>query len=181
MRRLLLTVLVVLALAGACGGGDDSSSDATTTAGGAFALSSPAFGDGELLPDSSAFVDGNESPPLRWSGVPDGIEELALVVVDPDASNFIHWVVAGIDPATTELEAGRLPAGAVEATNSFDETTWSGPAPPAGTRHTYLFTLYALPEPSGVTGGAPGQEAVDLIAEKATARAELRGEYEASR
>lgn len=176
MRRLVLPLLLVLAVAASsCGG--DSAADSTTTPGG-FTLSSPAFGEGELLPDESAFGDENESPPLRWSGVPDGTEELALVVVDPDASNFIHWVVAGIDPSIDRIDAGRVPPGAVEVANSFGESGWSGPAPPAGSRHTHLFTLYALPEPSGVQADVSGQEAVDLLAEKATATAELRGEYE---
>jgi Raf kinase inhibitor-like YbhB/YbcL family protein len=177
VRRVLLPALVVLATVGACGDGN-SDADSTTSVPAGFTLSSPAFGDSELLPDEAAFGDENESPPLAWSGVPDGTEELALTVVDPDASNFIHWVVAGIDPAETEIEAGRLPAGAVEALNSFDEASWSGPAPPAGSRHTYLFTLYALQAPSGVTAGMPGQEAIDLIGDQATATAELRGEYE---
>ena len=86
--------------------------------------------------------------------------------------------LAGIDPTVTEIEAGRLPPGAVEALNSFDEASWSGPAPPAGSRHTYVFTLYALPSPSGVTAEMPGQEAIDLLSDGATATAKLRGEYE---
>jgi Raf kinase inhibitor-like YbhB/YbcL family protein len=177
VRRVLLLALVVLATAAACGDGS-SGADATTSAPGGFTLSSPEFADSELLPDDAAFGDENESPPLRWSGVPDGTEELALTVVDPDASNFIHWVVAGIDPTVTEIEAGRLPPGAVEALNSFDEASWSGPAPPAGSRHTYVFTLYALPSPSGVTAEMPGQQAIDLLSDGATATAKLRGEYE---
>jgi Raf kinase inhibitor-like YbhB/YbcL family protein len=176
----LVAVVAIAAaplLASACGN-DNTGGEATTTAPGGFSLSSPAFADGDPIPDQFAFGGDNESPPLRWSGIPAGTEELAVVVVDPDASNFIHWVVAGIDPTDTGIEAGRVPAGAVEALTSFDQPGWSGPAPPAGTRHTYVFTLYALSEPSGVTEDLAGRDAIALIEEKATARAQLRGEYE---
>jgi Raf kinase inhibitor-like YbhB/YbcL family protein len=179
VRRLVLPLLIVVAAlgVGACGS-DDSAADSTTSTPGGFTLSSSAFGESELIPDDHAFGDDNESPPLQWSGVPDGTEELGLAVVDPDASNFVHWVVAGIDPSTTGLEAGEVPPGAVEALNSFNEASWSGPAPPAGSRHTYVFTLYALPEASGVTDEMTAQDAIEQFREKATATAQLRGEYE---
>jgi phosphatidylethanolamine-binding protein (PEBP) family uncharacterized protein len=90
----------------------------------------------------------------------------------------VHWVVGGIDPSLDALEAGRLPSGTVETLNSFNEAAWSGPAPPAGTRHTYVFTLYALPEPSGLTAEMSGQDAIDMLAAKATTTAQLLGEYE---
>lgn len=177
MRRLFDPFLALLVLAGACGGGN-SSADSTTSSPGTLSLSSSAFDDGELIPEEYAFRNDNESPPLAWSGVPTGTEELAVAVVDPDASNFVHWVVVGLEPSIDELEAGRLPEGAVETLNSFDEAAWSGPAPPAGTRHTYVFTVYALPEASGITADMEGQDAIDLLAERATATATLRGEYE---
>lgn len=177
MRRLLLPLIALLVLAGACGG-DDSSSDSTTSTAGVFSLTSSAFGDGELIPDEYAFGNENESPPLSWSDVPAGTAELAVAVVDPDASNFVHWVVGAVDPSVSEFETGRLPAGTVETLNSFNEAAWSGPAPPAGTRHTYVFTIYALPEASGLTSDMAGQEAIDLLADQATATAQLRGEYE---
>ena len=36
------------------------------------------------------------SPPLTWSGLPEGTEELALFVDDPDAPRaepWVHWVL----------------------------------------------------------------------------------------
>lgn len=177
MRRLLLLSFVVVLAAGACGD-DGSAGGSTTSTSGGFSLSSPAFADSELIPDEHAFGDDNQSPPLKWSGVPEGTEELALAVVDPDASNFVHWVVVGIDPTETGFGRGELPDDAVEALNSFGETSWSGPAPPAGSRHTYVFTLYALPAPSDIGDDVPAQEAIEQLEDQATATAELRGEYE---
>jgi phosphatidylethanolamine-binding protein (PEBP) family uncharacterized protein len=34
--------------------------------------------------------------------VPEGVAELALVVRDPDADGFVHWVVAGTLEGTYE-------------------------------------------------------------------------------
>ena len=57
---------------------------------------------------------------------------------------------------------------------------YDGPCPPWNDTipHHYVFTLYALPSPSGVTAEMPGQQAIDLLSDGATATAKLRGEYE---
>ena len=43
------------------------------------------------------------APPFAWANVPAGTVELVLLVTDPEANGFIHWMVAGIDPTTTGL------------------------------------------------------------------------------
>ena len=43
--------------------------------------------------------------PLSWSGVPDGADELILVVDDPDAAGFVHWVVPSTPPEQASLPA----------------------------------------------------------------------------
>lgn len=192
MRTLVATLLVaVLALVGC--GSDDGATGAEETGGGAssddaggatdqttvpFTLTSPAFEDGDPIPDEYAYLGGNTSPPLAWSGVPTDAEELAITVVDPDASNFVHWVLTGIDPTTTEIDAGAVPSGAVEALNQFGEPGWGGPSPPPGRPHTYLFTLHALSASAEVTAETAGQDAVEAIEAVTVERAELRGEYE---
>jgi Raf kinase inhibitor-like YbhB/YbcL family protein len=79
---------------------------------------------------------------------------LALFVDDPDAPgrSFVHWLVVGIPPDRTELERGST-AGLAGA-NSSGGTGWTGPCPPAGETHEYVFTLYALDEEAGLGEGA---------------------------
>ena len=94
--------------------------------------------------------DGQDvSPELVWSGAEDGVAEYAVVMTDPDAAGFIHWVVTGIPAGTTGLPEGAGgPAagqGWIQAGNDFGGTGWSGPCPPA--RHAYVFTLYRAPVP----------------------------------
>ncbi len=48
-------------------------------------LRSPAFSDHASVPARYARDGENVSPPLEWSGVPDGAAELALICEDPDA------------------------------------------------------------------------------------------------
>jgi Raf kinase inhibitor-like YbhB/YbcL family protein len=133
--------------------------------GGTLVLGSPAFGGGSAIPLRYSCDGDDISPPLGWTGVPDGTVELALTVVDHDVDpSFVHWVIAGIDPALGGLEEDAVPAGAVEARNGTSEFGWFGPCPPGGEVHRYVFTLFALTEPSGVATGADGRAAIDLIA-----------------
>jgi Raf kinase inhibitor-like YbhB/YbcL family protein len=111
-------------------------------------LTSPAFEDGELMPDSVGYANENDSPPLRIEGVPEEAESLVLIMDDPEAAEVVghvwdHWLVFDIDPEVTEIPEGEAPEGAVVAFNDFVEQNWGGPAPPEGD-HNYYFKLFAL-------------------------------------
>src|SRR5207247_2322921 len=73
-------------------------------------LTSPEFKDGGAIPRRFTCDAENVSPPLSWSGAPAGAVTLALVMDDPDARGFVHWVVYNIDAsATGSPRAGRTP------------------------------------------------------------------------
>lgn len=147
----------------------------------ALALGSAAFADGSPIPDVYGCEGGNVSPPLEWSGVAPQAAELAIVVTDPDAGGFIHWVVAGISPAVTGVAEGALPEGAVEARNDTSEFGWFGPCPPAGdAAHRYVFTLYALDADTGVEIGAGGAEAIAAITRVRGSAATITGTFAVS-
>jgi hypothetical protein len=122
------------------------------------------------------------SPAIAWSGAPDGTRSLALVVRDPDARGFVHWIVYDI-PATAD---GTLPTGVSggatappEGMNGFGRRGYGGPCPPSGTHH-YVFTLYALDRASGLTG-APGLAATEAaIRNHVIAQTTLTGTYKRS-
>lgn len=120
-------------------------------------LRSAAFSDGTLIPDRYSRQAGNVSPPLEWTHVPDGTEELALVCEDPDApgGTFTHWVVTNLAPDSSGLAEGRVPPGAIMGRNSFGSLGWDGPQPPVGDEaHRYFFRLYAVDRPLGLDEGA---------------------------
>src|SRR5688500_9604739 len=109
-------------------------------------LSSPAFADGETIPDRFTCDGDDISPPLEWSGIPDDAAELALLVEDPDApgGTFVHWVLFGLDPKISGLAEGSVPPEAKNGLTSFGKTRYGGPCPPSGDPpHRYVFFLTA--------------------------------------
>jgi Raf kinase inhibitor-like YbhB/YbcL family protein len=201
--RPLLAVLAVTALAvvaAACGTSGRSMQepepgatapprrpDITTTTAGAgvntlipsdlFTLASPAFAGNDAIPTEYSCDGAGGSPPLTWGNVAPGTVELALLVTDPDADGFIHWMVAGIDPAITGMAAGAAPAGAVQLKNSAGTVGYTPMCPPAGPSHTYEFTLYALDAPSGLTPASDTRTAAAQVASTAKSIAVLTGTY----
>lgn len=51
----------------------------------ALRLTSRAFSEGGEIPTTYACAGQDFSPPLAWTGVPEGTRSLALIVDDPDA------------------------------------------------------------------------------------------------
>jgi len=147
---------------GDAGDAGGAASTPSTAATGVFQLTSPAFTEGGTIPDEFTCVGDDVSPPLAWSGVPADTVELALVVRDPDADGFVHWVVAGLPAATGGLAKGKPPAGATQALNDFGRAGWAGPCPPSDVHH-YDFRIYALSARSGVAADTAAAEAADLV------------------
>jgi Raf kinase inhibitor-like YbhB/YbcL family protein len=153
----------------------------------AFTLTSSKFEHQAEIPAVYTCDGSDMSPPLQWTGVPAKTQSLALVLEDPDATEpprrmWTHWVVFNIPPITHALhESVRarrdLPRGAREGTNDWQRVGYSGPCPPSGRKHHYLFKLFALDVVLDLE--APTQP--DLEREMhghVLARAELIGTYE---
>lgn len=134
-------------------------------------------------------ADGqNVSPPIRWSGLPKGTKELAMIVEDPDAPRaepFVHWVVYRIPaeapglPEALPPEANlSTPRGAVQGVNSFGKVGYGGPAPPKGHgTHHYHFRLYALDTPLNVEGGLDSKSLTVAMSGHVLGQADLVGTY----
>jgi Raf kinase inhibitor-like YbhB/YbcL family protein len=141
-------------------------------------VSSSAFADGQSIPKQFTCDGDGKPPPLSWEGVPVGTAALALVVDDPDAprGTFVHWVVLDLPVATSEVNAGALPSGAIQATNSAARASYSPPCPPSGTHH-YRFTVSALSQPTGLRDGTELETALQAIESVTTAHGRLVGTY----
>jgi Raf kinase inhibitor-like YbhB/YbcL family protein len=154
-----------------------------------------------IVVESSAFAqnapipakytgDGDDvSPPLKWSKLPEGVMELALIADDPDAPSpepWVHWVMYKIPAKASELKeniekAGQPgdPAGSMQGKNSFGRTGYGGPAPPPGHGlHHYHFKVYALREPLEAKPGLTKKELLELMKGRVLAQGELVGTYE---
>ncbi len=164
---------------GSAPGGSVAPAPSEDLSGSAFSLTSAAFAEGEAIP-SVYSCDGEElSPPLEWSGAPDGTSAYALIVHDPDAGGFVHWVVGNISPILANFPEGystELPEEAAQGENGAGTIGWLGMCPPSGT-HTYVFTLYALFEPADVPQGVNATELLAEIESKTLDQAVLTGTY----
>ena len=172
--------LLVLGLAGltACSSGADAPR-AERALPEPITVSSPAFTEGAAIPQRFTCDGENRSPPLAWAGVPAGTVEIALVVDDPDAprGTYVHWVVDGLDPASTELAEGAVPPDARQLPNSAGKVGYTGPCPPGGPAHHYRFTVYALQRRAEVGADASPDAAIAAIEAAATARGRLIGTF----
>jgi Raf kinase inhibitor-like YbhB/YbcL family protein len=142
-------------------------------------ITSPAFRPGAAIPLTYSCFGANQSPPLRWRGVP-AAAELALVVDDPDAvgGRYLHWVVVGIAPTARGAPAGEPPPGATVLPNSGGERAYLGPCPPAGTgTHHYRFALYALNARTSLGTDVAAVTAEAAIKGSAVATTVLVGRY----
>ena len=172
--RLLVLGFVGIVVAGAWG------APAGTTPTG-FRVRSPAFAPGGMIPTGFTCDAEDVPPPLRWSGVPAGTVELALIVEDLDTGRrpFVHWVAWGIDPAAGGLPEGVVPADVHEGRNGSGRVGYLGPCPPAGRApHRYRFTLDALRRTLDLGSGATAAALRAAVRGTVLAHAELVGRYE---
>jgi Raf kinase inhibitor-like YbhB/YbcL family protein len=119
-----------------------------------FTLTSTAFRAGTPIPARYTCDGADVSPDLEWTGAPAGTRALALIVQDPDAHDFLHWLAFDIEGAPDgRLGAAVAPSADVpgQGMNGFGKRGYGGPCPPSGT-HRYRFTLYALDGPLGLSG-----------------------------
>ncbi len=121
-----------------------------------FELSSAAFEDGgELDPCFTAHEEDSVAPPLEWSAPPAGAMELALVVECPDTPGSepaCHWLVWGLAPQRGQLLEGETPPFAGK--NSQGNSEWMLPRTPVGEQQAFVFQLFALDAPLGLTPGS---------------------------
>ena len=145
-------------------------------------LTSSAFSPGEELPVELTCDGAGDSPPLEWSGVPEGTESLALLLVDPDAPGatpFLHASVLDIPADVTSVGQGEVPTGGTPGPNESGEDGYIPPCPPEGDgSHTYVFSISALTAPVDPADASSAAEFIQAIDGTATASAELTATYE---
>jgi Raf kinase inhibitor-like YbhB/YbcL family protein len=140
-----------------------------------------AFNDHAPIPRHYSKDGEDVSPALEWSGVPEGTAELAILCEDPDApgGTFVHWVLSGLAPTLTALEAGKVPSGAVEGLNDYGDIGYGGPRPPVGDpAHRYFFTIHASSEPLGLSSGGTAEDCRRALEGRELARGVIVGLYQ---
>jgi Raf kinase inhibitor-like YbhB/YbcL family protein len=163
--RQSIGILVAAALALSCGA---AKADVLT-------LTSPQIQDNGTLAAKNACNDTqrspncvgeNISPPLAWSGVPDGTKSFALVLTDPEGRvpvGVSHMVVYGIPADVKGFAEGELSQPSdkfVGGKSTMEKAVYFGPGTPPGTDwHHYTFTLIATDlDPKALQPGMTREE-----------------------
>ena len=149
----------------------------------AFELTSPAFEAGAAIARKFSCDGEDVSPPLEWTDAPDDTAAMALIVDDPDARDFVHWVMFDM----TGSQSGGLTEGVSaspdappQGINGFRKVGWGGPCPPSGT-HRYRFTLYALDQALGIADTPSADDVRAAMQGHVLADAELEATYTRNR
>ncbi len=146
-------------------------------------IESSAFAEGGKIPGQYTCDGKDISPPLSWSGIPEGARSLALICDDPDASRkaWVHWVIFNLPAGTAGLPEA-VPAresvsgGGTQGTNDFRKVGYGGPCPPSGT-HRYMFKLYALDTEIKASASATKADVERAMKGHVLAQANLMGKY----
>lgn len=157
-----------------------------------FDVSSTAFPHHGTVPLKYTAYGDNISPELSWTGLPEGTQQIALVMDDPVAPTpqpFPHWVAYNIPATATglpenlskEAQVTDMPelAGMINGVNGIRQTGYFGPRPPAdGKDHAYHFWVYALDTALELPEGLNKQQLQDAIREHIIGVGMLMGHYE---
>jgi Raf kinase inhibitor-like YbhB/YbcL family protein len=116
----------------------------------------------------AAIAGKNISPQLQWSNAPEGTEEFAVLLDDPDApddngvlSTFTHWMTWGIDDDAKGLKqaqngpfVGNNDLAPYGFPPSLSQNYFGACAPPGTGVHRYIFHVFALRTKLGLRTGA---------------------------
>ena len=146
-----------------------------------FRLESNEFDNGGEIPRKFGYKNGNSSPPLKISGVPENTSSMALIMDDPDAMDavgkvWVHWVLWNIEPNVTEIKENSIPSNSIEGETDFGEIGYGGPAPP-DKEHTYIFKLYALDKKLDLNKGSTKKQIEESMKNHIIEETKLEGRY----
>lgn len=181
MSLLLIAVLAVVGCAPSAPAGEPPTDIETE-----FAITSPAFAEGAEIPVKYSCDGENVSPPLDWSQGPAGTASFALIVDDPEAGGYTHWVIFNLPPDARGLPEDvpkdeKLASGALQGKIASGGTGYPvgyfGPCPYKGSSHPYKFTLYALDTSLDLAAGVSKEQVLEAMQGHILAQSQLIGVY----
>lgn len=144
-------------------------------------LSTTSFLDQGALPVLYTCDGKNVPPQLSWSDVPPKTQSFVLTLLNPDEPNgsFYHWILYDIKASVREFPEAMKnpPAGVKVGKNSWGKTEYSGPCPPLGTAHHYIFTLYAIDKRIELPDHADAKTILSALKNHTLAKGELTVVY----
>jgi len=144
-------------------------------------LESLSFKNGETIPKKFGYKNGNVSPSLIISEVPESAKSLVLIMDDPDAMGavgkvWVHWVLWNIPIEIKKIDENSIPENSIEGETDFGEIGYGGPAPP-DKEHTYIFKLYALDIILNLSNASTKKDVQNSMKDHIIDEAKLTGKY----
>lgn len=144
-------------------------------------LESTSFKNNETIPKKYGYKNGNASPPLSISDVPESTKSLALIMDDPDAMGavgkvWVHWVLWNVPKDIGQIDENSIPENSTEGKTDFGEIGYGGPAPP-DKEHTYVFKLYALDTTLDLNKESTKEDLESSMKDHIIAETKLTGKY----
>jgi len=155
-------------------------------------VGSTAFEHHGMVPLAYSAYGDNTVPQISWSNLPEGTEQMALIMDDPIAPTpqpFVHWVAYNIPAGASALPEGLSKEaqvtgvagleGMINGVNGLRQTGYFGPRPPVdGKLHAYHFRLYALDAALALPAGLNKAALLEAIDGHILATGMLMGHYE---
>ncbi len=112
-----------------------------------FVLSSPAVAKDGLLPMDYTGDGSGATPPLAWSGAPQGTKSFALIVhhIAPDMTKW-YWILYNIPAEVQCLPENVKGVGSLGNNSVNGRAEYAPPHSKGPGAKTYIYTLYALSE-----------------------------------
>ena len=202
----IVSLVVMVLFSASCSGTDEATTSMTSLSASSLEISSTSFSTErprKRIPIKNTCHGENISPPLDWSGAPDGIASYALIAenIDHETGKWVHWVIYDIPVSATGFPEGissstsMLPDGTTQGTNDKKQIGYYGPCPPpllspiggaAGGLFPKLetvepqrhdFRLYALDVKLGLNPGLTKDELLKAMEGHIVAQAETRGKF----
>ena len=90
-------------------------------------------------------------PAIFWKDEPVNAQSMVLIMEDLDAPDgvYTHWIVYNLTPSEgaippNQLAVAERAGSGLQGINSMKTRGYVPPCPPGGSKHRYVFTLYAL-------------------------------------
>lgn len=141
-RQALATVMCVMLLGGCASAVNSPVASEPST----FTLSSSAMLDGGTLPVEFTCDGDSSTPPIEWTGAPDGTLSYAVVMhhVPGEGDAHWYWVIYNLDASVTSLAANETVPGELGGNSVNGQNTYAPPCSKGPGEKRYTFTVYAL-------------------------------------
>jgi Raf kinase inhibitor-like YbhB/YbcL family protein len=147
---------------------------------GTLTIESSSFKHGGRIPDKHTANGEGTSPPLSWSGAPEGTTSFAVICHDPDAPmsyGFTHWVIYGIPADATELAEGQTDGYTAGKNGAGEGSFYPSTPPPGHGDHFYYFEIYALGGQDELPAGLGRAELMDRMEDSIIEQARVVGVF----